>query len=175
MKCSLHDCSVYIINPKNLLLMGYKRKFSVTLTSSVLNLEAELVAYKRTPETYMMSRKEIPSVSYEVDVENCLPQLNLSPGNVSEEAMHKHHLSPGRDGRMYLCCTPLPDKALVPIIKLWLAHQALCVEFGLDIVQLEEFYKKAVENKIIQECDDVTDFVLKVCNAKLEVLELNED
>ena len=169
-----------IINPLNCLLMGFKKKFSVALTSSVLNLKGELVAYKRTPRTYVLKRSEkyvLPKTSYEVDVENLLPQFGIS-GVVTSEDMHKHHLSPGKDGRMYLCCFDLPERKLVPTIRLWLAHQVLNEKFGLDIVSLGsefagegEFFVMARALKKEDASLSIIDVVLRICEAVI-VIEL---
>lgn len=167
-----------IINPLNCLLVGFKKKFSVALTSSVLNLKGELVAYKRTPETYELKRSEkcvLPKTSYEVDVENLLPQFGIS-GKVTNEDMHKHHLSPGKDGRMYLCSFDLLERQLVPTIRLWLAHQVLIEKFGLDIVSLGnefegngEFFTLARALKKEDASLSITDVVLRICEAVVAI------
>lgn len=161
--------------------MSCFRKFSVILTSNVLNLNAELVAYLRTQETYVLSRKAtetLPESSYEVDVESLLSQFGIS-GKVTKENMHKHHLSPGKDGKMYLCCFNIPDKHLVSIIKLWLAHQILIEKFGLDIAEMNsefagdaEFFRKARALKKEDSSLNFTDIVLRVCGAEVKIDEI---
>lgn len=161
--------------------MGNVRKFSVILTSDVLNLNAELVAELRSPATYQISRSEkyqIPETSYEVDVESLLPQFGIT-GEVTKEDMHKHHLSPGKDGKMYLCCFKLTEQSLIPTIRLWLAHQVLVEKFGLDIADMSseftgdgEFFEMA---RVLKEKDSslyFTDIVLHVCDAEVKVEEI---
>ena len=157
------------------------RKFSVILASDVLNLNAELTAYLRTPETYVLSRKageKLPDVSYEVDVESLIPQFGID-GPVTLEDMHKHHLSPGKNGRMYLCSFSILDDGLVPIIKLWLAHQVLVEKYGLDIAKMSsdfvedgKFFQKARTLKKEDPSLYFTDIVLRVCEAEVKITEI---
>ena len=157
------------------------KKISVILTSDVLNLNGELVAELRSPATYQISRSEkyqIPETSYEVDVESLLSQFGIS-GEVSKVDMHKHHLSPGKDGRMYLCCFKLTEQSLIPTIKLWLTHQVLVEKFGLDIATMnseftgdEEFFEKARSLKGGDSSLSFTDIVLRVCEAEVKIEEI---
>lgn len=157
------------------------RKFSVILTSDVLNLKGRLVAVLRLPATYQISRNEryqVPETSYEVDVESLLPQFGIV-GEVTNEDMHKHHLSPGKDGRMYLCCFKITEQSLIPTIRLWLAHQVLAERFGLDIAEMTgeftgdgEFFQKARSLKSEDSSLSFTDIVLRVCEAEVKIEEI---
>jgi len=167
--------------------MGKVRKFSVILTSDVLNLNGELVAYLRTPENYQLKRnqkKELPEISYEVDVEILLPQFGIQ-GKVSDEAMHKHHLSPGKDGKIYMCAFLITENNLVSTAKLWLAHQVLVEKFGIDIMTvLTDFYSNKAfsgTDKFSQKAETLrqkdssinfTDIVLCVCEAAVKIEEI---
>ena len=160
------------------------KKFSVILTSDVLNLNGELVAYFRTPATYQLKRNqksELPETSYEVDVEALLSQFGIS-GEVSNEAMHKHHLSPGKDGKIYMCAFEVKDEQLISTIKLWVAHQVLVEKFGIDIMTVltdfytnkvfsgtDEFSKKAETLRQNDSSVNFTDIVLRVCEATVKI------
>lgn len=158
------------------------RKFLAVLASGVLNLRAVLVAYLRNSETYVLSRDKNylpPEVSYEVDVSEMIPQFKIYGDGDTMAICVKHHLVPGGDGNMYLCCFEITEENLVSTIRFWLAHQVLVEKFGIDIVNIGaefagdgEFFQKARALKLENPSLGVTDIVLSVCDAQVEIEEI---